>query len=72
MGRTATSRPGRTEGYVLAEALVAILASALVAASALPAAGAAARGAEAALSRSSAAAAAWNARVLGGLDDLAP
>jgi type II secretory pathway component PulJ len=72
MAKTATSRPGKTEGYILLDATIALLLSALVAASALPALDAALRGAERALESSRSGIEAWNGLVAEGLDDLAP
>jgi type II secretory pathway component PulJ len=72
MGRTAISRPGKTEGYVLLDALIAILLSALIAAVILPGLRSAARGAAARLERAEALVAARNGKVMEGLGDLAP
>jgi hypothetical protein len=72
MARIAMSPQGRTEGYLLLDAVIAILLSVVVGASILQGIGAATRRAQAILERSRALVAAWNGSVLEHLDDLAP
>ncbi len=64
MARTGISRHGRTEGYVLLDAIVAVLLSALIASAVSPCLGAAAKLSAAGLDRARAFVAEENARVM--------
>jgi type II secretory pathway component PulJ len=72
MGRTATSRRGRIEGYILLDALLAIFLSAALAAAILPGLSVASRRSMAQLGRAQALVEARNSLVMEHIDDLAP
>lgn len=72
MARTGTSRHGGTEGYILLDAVIALLLSITVAGSVLPALRQALRSSEAALERTRSGIEKLNEKVEEGMDELAP